>query len=178
MIYLFYLLNGFLALLWLLVDHILLALLTAPLVWLSFTSPREQRSWSLASGGMAVLASSIAPAPVPLLLLVMAAAGVLATRLDRFNTTAARWNTVRSLALYSLVGSGFTFYQDLAHASTASPLLAQGQVYLSTIASFALYLIPLGYLVLLAQSLWAHPPIPGKPADLIHTIRSRGKPEE
>jgi len=175
MAYLYYLLNGILALLWLLSDHILLALLIAPLVWLSYASPDEQRSWSLASGGMAVLASAAAPAPVPLLMLVMAIAGLLATRLDQFNTTAARWNTVRSLALYSLVGLGFTVYQDLAHASAVSPLLAQGQVYLSTIASFALYLIPLGYLALLAQSLWAHPPAPGKPSDLIHIIRSRGK---
>jgi hypothetical protein len=177
MIYLYYLVNGFLALLWLLVDHILLALLITPLFWLSYTSPHEQRSWSLASGGMAVLASVVVPAPVPLLLLVMAAAGVLATRLDLFNTTAARWNTLRSLALYSLVGLGFTFYQDITRASTGSPLLAQGRMYLSTIASFALYLIPLGYLALLAQSLWAHPPVPGKPTDLIHTIRSRGKRE-
>jgi hypothetical protein len=38
MIYLYYLLNGFLALLWLLVDHILLALLIAPLAWLSYTA--------------------------------------------------------------------------------------------------------------------------------------------
>jgi hypothetical protein len=178
MIYLYFIVNGFLALLWLLADHILLALLIAPLAWLSYTCPPEQRSWSLASGGMAVLASAVAPAPVPLLSLVMAAAGVLATRLDQFNTTAARWNTVRSLALYSLVGLGFTLFQDITRASKGSPLLAQGQVYLSTIASFALYLIPLGYLALLAQSLWAHPPIPGKPTDLIHTIRSRGKREE
>lgn len=175
MVYLYYLLNGFLALLWLFVDHILLAILIAPLVWLSYTSPDEQRSWSLASGGLAALASALAPAPVPLLMLVMALAGIFATRLEQFNTLAARWNTVRGLALYSLVGLGFTVYQDIAERSTGSPLLAQGQAYLSTIAAFAMYLIPLGFLALLAQTLWAHPPVPGKPADLIHTIRSRGK---
>ena len=175
MIYLYYLLNGFLALVWLLVDHILLVLLVAPLAWLSYTSPDEQRPWSLASSLLAILAGAVAPAPVPLLLLVMAIAGLLATRLDQFNTVAARWNTLRGLALYSLAGLGFTLYQDLSRVSVGSPLLAQGQVYLSTIAAFAMYLIPLGYLALLAQTLWAHPPVPGKPADLIHTIRSRGK---
>ena len=174
-IILYYLLNGFLALLWLLVDHILLVLLIAPLVWLSCTSPNEQRPWSLASSGLAILASAVTPAPVPLLMLVMATSGLLATRLDQFNATASRWNTVRSLALYSLVGLGFTVYQDLAQVSTGSPLLAQGQVYLSTLAAFAMYLIPLGYLAILVQTLWAHPPVPGKPTDLIHTIRSRGK---
>jgi hypothetical protein len=175
MVYLYYLLNGFLALLWLLVDHILLVLLIAPLVWLSYTSPNEQRSWSLASSGFAVLASAVAPAPVPLLMLVMAAAGLLATRLEQFNTASARWNTVRGLALYGLAGLGFTIYQDLIGRYSGSPLLAQGQVYLSAIAAFAMYLIPLGFLALLAQSLWAHPPVPGKPVDMIHTIRSRGK---
>ena len=175
MIYLYYLLNGFLALLWLLVDHILQVALVAPLVWLSYTSPDEQRPWSLASSLFAILAGAMAPAPVPLLLLVMAIAGLLATRLEQFNSVAARWNTVRGLALYSLAGLGFTIYQDLSHLSAGSPVLAQGQVYLSTIAAFAMYLIPLGYLALLAQTLWAHPPVPGKPADLIHTIRSRGK---
>ena len=175
MVYLYYLLNGFLALLWLLADHILLALLIVPLAWLNYTSPDEQRSWSLTSSGLAVLASAIAPAPVPLLMLVMASAGLLATRLEQFNSAAARWNTVRGLALYSLVGLGFTVYQDLVAHSTESSLLMQGQVYLSTIAAFAMYLIPLGYLALMAQTLWAHPPVPGKPADLIHTIRSRGK---
>ena len=175
MVYLYYLLNGFLALLWLLVDHLLLALLIAPLGWLSYTAPDEQRPWALVSSGLAVLASVVAPAPVPLLMLVMATAGLLATRLEQFNAAAARWNTVRGLALYSLAGLGFTAYQDLAGRSTGSPLLMQGQVYLSAIAAFAMYLIPLGFLALLAQSLWAHPPVPGKPADLIHTIRSRGK---
>ena len=176
MTYLFYLLNGFLALLWLLVDHILLVLLIAPLGWLAYSSPSEQRAWSLASGTLAILASAGAPSPVPLLMFVMAAAGLLATRLDQFNTSAARWNTLRSLALYSLVGLGYSAYQALLERSAlAQP--PQGQVFLSTIASFALYLIPLGYLALLAQSLWAHPPAPGKPGDLIHTIRSRGKGE-
>ncbi len=175
MTYLYYLLNGFLALLWLLADHILPALLVVPLAWLGYSVPDEQRPWALASGGLALLAAAVAPAPVPLLMLVMAVAGVLAAQLEQFNAAAARWNTVRGLALYGLAGLGFTVYQDLAASSTGSPLLLQGQVYLSAIAAFAMYLIPLGFLALLAQTLWAHPPVPGKPAELIHTIRSRGK---
>jgi hypothetical protein len=175
MAYLYYLLNGFLALLWLLVDHILLVLLAVPLAWLGYTAPDEQRYWSLAACGMALLASAVAPSPVPLLMLVMAAAGLLATRLEKFNQAALRWNTVRGLALYSLAGLGFTVFQDLATDLDSSPLLAQGQVYLSAIASFAMYLIPLGYLAMLVQTLFAHPPVPGSPADLIHSIRSRGK---
>ena len=175
MTYLYYLLNGFLALLWLLVDHLLLALLLIPLAWLAYSVPDEQRSWTLAACGLAVLASAVAPSPVPLLMLAMAVAGVLAIHLEQFNTAAARWNTVRGLALYSLAGLGFTVYQGLPGQSAGSPLLAQGQVYLSAIAAFAMYLIPLGFLAILAQSLWAHPPAPGQPAEMIHSIRSRGR---
>jgi hypothetical protein len=175
MVYLYYLLNGFLSLLWLFVDHLLVSLLIAPLAWLSYTAPDEQRPWTLVSNGLACLASAVTPAPDPLLMLVMASAGLLVTRLEQFNAAAARWNTVRGLALYSLAGLGFSVYQDLVGRSMGSPLLVQGQVYLSAIAAFAMYLIPLGFLALLAQSLWAHPPVPGKPADLIYTIRSRGK---
>jgi len=173
--YLYYLLNGFLALVWLLLDHILLMLLLGPLVLLCYTSPDEQRPWAFASAGLAVLASALAPAPVPLLMFVMAGAGLLTTRLEQFNPATARWNTIRGIALYGLAALGFIVYQDLAVHSTGSLLLTQGLVYLSTIAVFAMYLIPLGFLALLAQILWAHPPVPGKPADLIHTIRSRGK---
>jgi hypothetical protein len=177
MVHLYYLLNGFLALLWLLLDHILMVILIIPLAWLAYHSPNEQRPWSLAAGALALLTSAVAPAPVPLLMLVMALAGSLAVYLEQFNPIGVRWNTLRGLALYSLAGSGFTIYQDYLGRSIGSPLLAQGQAYISTIAGFAMYLIPLGFLALLAQTLWAHPPVPGKPADLIHTIRSRGKGE-
>lgn len=176
MIYLLYLLNGFLAVLWLLVDHALLALLLLPLVSLGYTAPEEQRPWTLAAAGLSFLAAACAPAPVPVLTFVMAVAGILAARVEQFNVAAVRWNTVRGLALYGLAGLGFQAYQGLLEvSSTGSPLLAQGQLYFSAIAAFGMYLIPLGFLALLAQSLWAHPPVPGKPADLINAIRSRGK---
>jgi hypothetical protein len=175
MAYLYYLLNGLLALLWLLLDHLLLVLLVAPLAWLSSTAPDEQRYWTIATGGLSLLASALAPSPVPLLMLVMAIAGCLAARLEQFNDAAMHWNTLRGLALYSLAGLGFTAFQELSARSISSPLLQQGQVYLTAIASFAMYLIPLGFLALLAQTLFAHPPVSGKPGELIHTIRSRGK---
>jgi hypothetical protein len=156
-------------------DHFLLVALIIPLAFLIYHSPHEQRSWSFAAGGLAWLTSAVAPAPVPVLIVVMALSGVLAIRAERFNPTSVRWTTVRGLALYSLAGIGFTLYQDFIAASIASPLLVQGQVYISTMAGFAVYLIPLAFLAMLAQSLWAHPPVPGRPADLIRSIRSRGK---
>ena len=175
MVYLYYLLNGFLALLWLLVDHILLALLIAPLAWLSYTAPDEQRSWTLVSSGLAILASAVAPSPVPLLMLVMAAAGLLATRLEQFNAAAARWNTVRGVALYGLAALAFTIYQDVAARPSDSSLLMQGPGYLSALAAFAISLIPLSFLAILAQTLWSRPPAPGKTAVMSSAIRSRIK---
>ncbi len=171
-----WLVNGFLAMLWLLLDHILLALLVPVLAWLGYTAPNEQRPWTLAACTLAILASAFTPTPVPLLTLLMAAAGLLATHLEQFNVTSVRWNTVRVLALYGLAGLGFKAFQGLTSAvEPSSPLLIQGQMYISVIADFAMYLIPLGFLALLAQSLWAHPPVPGKPAELTNSIRSRGK---
>ncbi len=175
MIYLYYLLNGALALLWLLLDHLLQVLLVVPLAWLSCTAPEEQRYWTYTTGGLSLIASALAPAPVPLLMLIMACAGCLAGYLEQFNARAVRWNTVRGLALYSLAGLGFTVFQELSASTAASPLLQQGQAYLSAIAAFAMYLVPLGFLALLVQTLFAHPPVSGKPGELIHTIRSRGK---
>jgi hypothetical protein len=175
MAYLYYLLNGFMALLWLLLDHILLVLLVVPLLSLASMAPKEQRPWTLGTSGLVLVASAIAPAPVPFLLLLMAVAGWLATRLEKFNTLAMYWNTARGLAIYSLAGLGFTAFQVMASSTDGSPLLTQGQVYLTTMAAFAMYLIPLGYLALLVQTLFAHPPLQGKPGELIHTIRSRGK---
>jgi hypothetical protein len=170
-----YLLNGFLALLWLTVDHLLLALLVAPLAWLAYTAPIEQRNWTLGSTGLSFLAAALAPMPVPLLSLVMATAGCLAIRVEQLNPLTARWNTVRGLALYGLAGLGYLAYRSIAPTlATDNPLLIQGQTYLTALATFAMYLIPLGFLALLAQSLWAHPPLPGKPADLAHMVRSRG----
>jgi hypothetical protein len=176
MIWLIYPLNGLLALLWLAVDHALAVILIAPLAWLCQAALPEQRPWSLAAAGLALLSAAISPPPVPALMLVMALAGSLAVRLESFNPTATRWNVARGLGLYGLAGLGFRAYQDLAPlAADGSPLLAQGQIYLSALAAFAMYLIPLAYLALLAQSLWAHPPLPGSPAAMTHAIRARGK---
>ena len=106
----------------------------------------------------------------------MALAGLIGVLLERFNAAALRWRAVGGIALYALMGLGFAAYQQLAPSLGADdPLLSQGQRYLGILASIAMYFYPLGFLALLAQAIWVHPPLAQSPEGLIHTIRSRGK---
>ena len=169
--------NGLLALLYLLAGRFLALLLLPALGWLAASAPGEQRPWTAVAAGLALLASTLAPQPVPALLLLMAFAGVVSVLLERFNSPALRWRSAGGIALYGLMGLGFAAYQQLAPTLGANdPLLSQGQRYLGVLASIAMYFYPLGFLALLAQAIWVHPPLSHSPEGLIHTIRSRGKP--
>ena len=169
--------NGLLVLGYYGADHILtLALAVAAPLFVAST-PREQRAWAMASEAMAILASLAAPAPVPLFLLVMSLAGWIGQWLEQYNRPAQHWNTIRGLALYALAGLGFSMYRSFGLGSSIAndPMLAQGATYLNVIIGIAMYVIPLGYLAMLAQSIWALPPAPGTPGQLITKIRTRGK---
>ena len=167
--------NGFLACAYLLAENALALLLLAPLGWLTATAPGEQRPWTAAAAGLALLACVVAPQPVPLLLLVMAFSALIAILLERFNPAALRWRATGGMALYGLMGLGLSGYQALAPTLNADPMLSQGQAYLGVLVSVAMYLYPLGFLALLAQSIWVHPPLGSSPEGMIHSIRSRGK---
>ncbi len=168
--------NGVLALVWLLVEHIWVILLVPALTLMVTKAEEPQRPWALAASGLALLASLLAPFPTALLLLLMVGTGLGAVRLERISPQNTHWTVIRGLALYSLVGLGYAAYRAWLVPAMSDPALLQGQVYLSAIASIALYVFPLGYLVLLAQSLFAHPPIQGQADELIYRYRSRGKP--
>ena len=81
-----WIINGFLALIYLLADHFLVVLLVFPLLYLSLSAPSEQRPWSAGALLLSILASAFSPQPVPLLLLLMALAGVVALRLERIKS--------------------------------------------------------------------------------------------
>ena len=170
-------LNGFLVFLYSTTDHLsTLALLISVGAFLWF-SPAEQRSWAIGAGVLSVVASAIAPAPAPLFLLVMSLGGWVALFLENYNRPALRWNVIRGLSLYAIASLGFTLYRGAGATSLASdPQMAQGAVYVNSLVGIVMYVIPLGFLVMVAQSIWAHPPAPGgRPAQLIGTIRTRGK---
>ena len=169
--------NGFLVIVYYAVEHIqTLALATATLLFVNYT-PQEQRGWAVMSGGLAIVASLFAPAPVPLFLLLMSLAGWAGQWLEQYNKPANHWNTIRGQALYATAGLGFAFYRNFGLGSSiaSDPMMSQGAGYLNALIGIGMYVIPLGWLAMLTQSIWAHPPAQGTPDALITTIRTRGK---
>jgi len=169
--------NGFLVIVYYAADHIqTLALAVAAILFAAYTE-QEQRVWAVGSGALAILASLVAPAPVPLFLLIMSLAGWAGQWLEQYNKPAQRWNTIRGLALYAVAGLGFAMYRNFGLGSSIAndPMMAQGAGYLNALIGIGMYVIPLGWLAMLTQSIWAHPPAQGTPDALITTIRTRGK---
>ncbi len=168
--------NGFLALVWLVVEHLWVVLLVPALGYAVLEAPDNQRTWTLGVAVLSVVAGVVAPFPVALLLLVMTLAGLGAKRLERLNPQNTHWTLVRGLGLYGLIALGFVAYRTWLLPAMSDPALQQGQVYLSAIASIALYLFPLGVLALMVQGLFVHPPVQGDADEIIYHFRSRGKP--
>ena len=173
---LIWIVNGLLAIAYSLIDHITALLFLAAVTLFITTTSNEQRMWALGAGLLSVVASLFAPSPVPLFLLVMILGGWAAVALEKYNPPAQRWNVIRGLALYALAGIGFTLYRNLGLGESvlSDPMMAQGANYLNAIIGIAMYVIPIGFLGMLAQSIWAHPPAPGSPSDLITKVRTRG----
>lgn len=190
-LFLTWLANGLLVVLfWTLELERLFPLLTLPAVYLLVTqASREQRPFGLASACLAVLAAVVVPLPIPGIVAVMAWAGLIGVALDRYTPGTLRWRVIGGLALYGLAGLGWAIYSayvatlsaeqwanTLATGEAASTI-AQGRSFLQTISVWGLWIImPLGYLVLLVEGIFIHPPMPAAPADLIHTVR--GRPDE
>lgn len=168
--------NGLLALLWLLAEHVWAVLLVPALGYAVLQAPEVQRPWTLGVAVLSLAAGTVAPFPVALFLLVITLAGLLAERLEKINPQNIHWTLVRGLGLYSLAGLGYAAYRAWLVPAMTDPSLQQGQAYLSAIASIALYLFPLGVLVMLAQGLFVHPPFQGDADEIIYRLRSRGKP--
>ena len=170
--------NGFLVGVYFAVDRFLVIILIISVILFAAYTPKEQRLWAGSAGVLSILASFIAPSPVPLFLLVMAIAGWGAQFREKYNRPGQRWNTIRWLILYSLAGLGYTVVVDfgiLNVTSTSDPMMAQGAGYLSTIITIAMFIIPLGFLAMLAQAVTALPPASGTPEQMITQIRTRGK---
>ena len=168
--------NGFLALLWLTVEHLWVILLVGALGYAVLQAPENQRAWTLGVAVLSLAAGVAAPFPAALLLLVMTLAGLVAKRLERLNPQNTHRTLVRGLGLYSLLALGYAAYRNWLVPAMSDPALQQGQAYLSAIASIALYLFPLGVLALLLQGVFVHPPVQGQADDIIYHFRSRGKP--
>ncbi len=169
--------NGFLAIAYYALDHLETVLLAAAALLFAIWTAQEQRTWAAASGMLAILASLFAPAPVPLFLLLMSLAGWAGHWLEQYNKPANHWNTIRGQALYALAGLGFALYRNFGLGSSLAndPMMSQGAGYLNALIGISMYIIPLGWIAMLTQSIWAHPPAQGTPDAMITTIRTRGK---
>jgi hypothetical protein len=148
-----------------------------------------QRPWLLAVGALVVVAAFVVRPPAPALLAVMSVAGALAVTLDRFNPDGLRWRVAGGLALYALAAFAYLGYgayldgldamawaEALGGQGEAAATLAQGRAFISTLATWGLWLIlPLAYFSLLAQGLLVHPPLGSTPEQVITAVRTRGQ---
>jgi hypothetical protein len=180
--------NGGLVVIFWLVDHILLLAAIPSFYLLIVQARQEQRLYALAAGGLSLFVSLLVPPPIPLIILVMAWAGVAAIRVDRFNPDSLRWRVVGGLALYAVAALGWTAYSAyvaglsgeqwgaLFAADEAAATIAQGRSFLGTISVWGLWIIvPLGYFSLLLQGIFVHAPLAASPEKIIQTVRARGE---
>jgi hypothetical protein len=170
-----WLLNGFLALAYLTVEHITVVMLAFPLFWLISTTEKAQRPWMMGASAMALAGAMFGSLAVGLWLLLMASASVLTIRLEKFNPHTLRWRVAGGIAAYALIGLGAAIYKLLAPSMMSDSFFALGQVYLSTIVGVATIIAPVGFLGMLVQAIWAHPPLEQSPEEMFTQIRTRGK---
>ncbi len=168
-------LNGFLLLLYLAAENIITLALLPGMFILWRDAPAAQRPWMGSAAVLSLAASLFSPVVVGLWLILMAYGSILAVRLEKFNPEALSWRVISGIAAYALIGLGFDLYQALSPA-LVDPYgtFAQGKGYLDVIISLAVFLGPLGFIGLLVQALFAHPPMTGTPEEIIYTVRTRG----
>jgi hypothetical protein len=168
--------NGFLVIVFFLTDRLATVLILGAAGAFVFVAPSAQRPWAIGASVLAITASLIAPAPVPVFLVVVALVSAAALYLEHYNRPAALWNVVRGVSLYSLAGLGYALWKGLhvMDRVQGDSMMVQGANYVNAIIGIAMYVFPLGIVVLLAQSVLAHPPV-GKPEDILNQVRTRGK---
>ena len=179
--------NGFLVLTYVVWEHLPGLLTLAGWLFLLWRVLAGQRAWLAGSAALCLLAAFLTPPPAPFLLAAMGLAGAAAVGLDRFNPDGLRWRVSGGLTLYALAALAYLAYstylqgldaalwaQGIGGQGEAASTLARGRSFLETLATWGLWLIlPLGYFSLLAQTLLAHPPLPGRPEALITAVRTR-----
>ena len=172
-----WILNGFLILLYAAVERWSFLVLAGLLAVILTRAPGEQRPRTLGVLGLALAAGALAPFPVPYFLLAVAGTAVVMPAIEHYNRPAIQWQAVSAIGLYALIGLGFSLWKYLrvGQSLASDPMMAQGSVYLNAIIGISMYIFPIGFLAWSAKSIWAHPPAPGTPAEIIGGIRTRGK---
>lgn len=169
--------NGFLTVIFFSAGQLYSISLAVSSAFFALTAPMEQKTWTIASSILCLLASLLAPSPAPLFLLVMAVMGWGAVYIEKYNRISQHWTAVRGQSLYALLSLGYAAWKavGIGSVSATDPAMTQGVNYLNVLIGIALYIFPIGFMGWVAQSIWAHPPAPAAPEDLISVVRSRGK---
>ena len=182
-----WLLNGFLALAYIMFEHLLSLLMLGPLIWMYTAIPgvagefysNRLRPALLLAAAISLTASILAPMPVPFALFLMALVGSIVFKAEKYRPDEAMWTMARGMILYSLVGIGyfaFSTYLELVPPSYepgTQGVLVKGQQYLSVIIAIALYGSPILYIGYLLKGFLAHPPS-GDPMEIVDTVRTGG----
>jgi hypothetical protein len=180
----FWVINGFLIIIYLLIQNWTVALVVPGTVLLAVRAPTQYRPWMLATIGMASSLALLMPqAGIRLALMVWA--GIGACRLEHFNPDMLRWRVNTTLSLYSLLGLGylllryFSPYLGSGAVGIAQPMMSGGEDYFRTVAEIGLlWILPAGFFALIGQAIFTMPPVRGRPADMITEIRTRGRTED
>ncbi|WP_322806314.1 hypothetical protein, partial [Thermanaerothrix sp.] len=154
-------LNGFLAVVYVAVEHLavvalvpLLALLYGQMGALASAQAQRLRAVLVGAGVLALMAALLAPQPVPYLTAALAGGGVVAVRLERYRPDETAWEVIQNLILYALVGLGARVLTWVLEHQ-ADGLFAGGVNYLAVLVGFALWGMPVAQGALLLKNLLA-----------------------
>ena len=180
-----YLLNGSLALVYLLAGRLPTLLAGGALALMARGAESHIQPWLHGGIVLAYVATLIAVPPIPLLLAVTAVLSLIAVKFDRFAPDTLRWRAAGGHALYAVAAVGYSLYTGyLRHlqvqawtGSSHLSLLSQGQGYVQLIGSIGLLVVlPLGLTSLLVQGLIVHKPVQRSVADTVKVITSTRNP--
>jgi hypothetical protein len=164
--------NGVLVSLFFLADHLSSIGLLLSCGYFAFSSPNEQRTWSIGVGVAALAASMFAPSPIPLLMFALSLSGWGILAVEQYSRSSRRWDILTGLGLYCGVAILYLGYYLFAKKQLDANM---GAGYINAIVTILVYVWPVGTLAIWAQQIFAHQPGLGKPEDVIAKVRTRGK---
>lgn len=173
-------LNGILAVLYTLADHLPVVAIVPALAWLYAMlnrlheqQARRMQQILIPSGVLALAATIWAPSPAPLLMVGLTAVGALAVRLDAYRPDETAWEVVQNVLLYALVALGARILLLVLENQTPGDALSVGANYLGVLTAFALWGMPILQSALLLKNLLAHAPVGASPLNYIEEARGR-----
>ncbi|MBI9045819.1 MAG: hypothetical protein JEZ06_15110 [Anaerolineaceae bacterium] len=176
--------NGFLVILYMLAENIIVLLLIPTLAWIYVRQKAvtgtvyapSMRIATIAAGSIALLAGIFAPMPAPVLLLIMTLVSGIAMHLESFRPDETLWGFIQGAILYSLIGIGLSIFQWWVKHQPMDPdsIFTMGRQYIGIISAVAIWGVPIGFIGNIIKNLLIHPPTPGgSPERLVEGIRTR-----